>query len=64
MMYSYLLTVPLFCWRISHGQDGRPLLLLLWGPLSVLLACLTLLRSTEHWRPTRISQGGEAEPEL
>ncbi|MFG2300725.1 hypothetical protein [Actinacidiphila glaucinigra] len=64
MMYSYLLTLPLFCWRISHGQDGRPLLLLLWGPLSVLLTCLTLLRSTEQWRPTRISRGGEVEPEL
>lgn len=55
MMCSYLLTVPFLLWRLGHGQDGHPLVFLLWEPLAVLVGCLALFRAVESRRPFRAS---------
>jgi hypothetical protein len=53
MVWSYLPALFLVLWRVFHDEDGHPVLFLVWGPLAVLLACLTLFVATESRRPAR-----------
>ncbi|WP_158690562.1 hypothetical protein [Streptomyces sp. 142MFCol3.1] len=53
MMCSYLPALLLVLWRFFHHEDGHPVLFFVWGPLAVLLACLTLFVATESRRPAR-----------
>ncbi|WP_151774300.1 hypothetical protein [Streptomyces abyssomicinicus] len=53
MLCSYLPALFLVVWRVFHGEDGHPALFLVWGPLAVLLACLTLFVAMESRRPAR-----------
>ncbi|MET9127794.1 hypothetical protein [Streptomyces sp. NPDC004528] len=52
MLYSYLPALVLVLWRVFHGEDSHPVLCLVWGPLAVLFACLTLFAVTESRRPS------------
>lgn len=53
MLYSYLPALFVVLWRVSHGEDSHPALCLVWGPLVVLLACLSLFVVRESRRPSR-----------
>ncbi|WP_406376225.1 PH domain-containing protein [Streptomyces sp. NBC_00647] len=58
MICSYVPALFFVFWRLFHHEEGHPVLFFVWGPLAVLLACLTLFVATESRRPFPSSRPG------